>query len=497
MGAAFLYNLILVVENRKFLRQLYSYLETEPQYHIDIVPFSTETYDRFVEQRADIVILDMENAVPYRSILSHLKQSQWGYRVILLGDAADAALPDANVIFVEKRTLTRPRLLHTLEMSTRLELLEQGETSVILNWKGHLEFTSYPDVYYILLATYVGKDTAPLTPALIARIQTETTFIGELEIISSDARDFLCSMRKAKMRTGFEFSRLGDLLLSILGRDYVVIYSENIKWSVLEEAYADLTSLSPYSYFFRGESLAASQLHKPGAALDWQDFDEIFSDLLQRTLAGNAAEASHLLRELYLRRLKSSRSFRVRRYVRWMMALLLEVLALAAGDTPPEHMRGAASAELDYAQADTQLSAYCAAISLRALSSHTTDAAVLLFSHYRENISMESLAEQMNLNKNYLGRTFSAQLGITALKFLHRVRLYHALFLLSDGIVRVGQAARLVGYEDAGYFCKVFKKQMGFAPEDYRRKMMTSDGEGDILESIMEIQPGDAAIPGA
>lgn len=61
---------------------------------------------------------------------------------------------------------------------------------------------------------------------------------------------------------------------------------------------------------------------------------------------------------------------------------------------------------------------------------------------------------------------------MTVMNFLQHVRMHHALYLLAEDKYKIGETAKQVGYYDAGYFCKVFKKATGVLPTQYRKKHM-------------------------
>jgi len=64
---------------------------------------------------------------------------------------------------------------------------------------------------------------------------------------------------------------------------------------------------------------------------------------------------------------------------------------------------------------------------------------------------------------------FRKQAGISPVRYLTRVRLRHACELLDCTEMHVSEGARAVGYEDAFYFFRLFRKYNGHAPTDYRK----------------------------
>ena len=86
---------------------------------------------------------------------------------------------------------------------------------------------------------------------------------------------------------------------------------------------------------------------------------------------------------------------------------------------------------------------------------------------YMHNITVEGIADEMNLNRRYLSRIFKKQMGKTIQEYLIDVRMEEAKCLLSEGN-SVSNAARLSGYVDECNFSKMFKKRFGLSPGKWR-----------------------------
>ncbi|MFD2878355.1 helix-turn-helix transcriptional regulator [Paenibacillus rhizoplanae] len=59
---------------------------------------------------------------------------------------------------------------------------------------------------------------------------------------------------------------------------------------------------------------------------------------------------------------------------------------------------------------------------------------------------------------------------MTFTEYLLRLRLDKAKELLQDGDRKISTIALSVGFRDAGYFTRVFKRETGLAPEEFRKK---------------------------
>lgn len=90
--------------------------------------------------------------------------------------------------------------------------------------------------------------------------------------------------------------------------------------------------------------------------------------------------------------------------------------------------------------------------------------------NYRGMISMEQLAYQMNYTPQYVSRKFKEQMGCSPLDYTIRLRIDLARNLLCDTEATLQEIAAYVGYPDTVYFNRMFKKQTGITPGEYRRQ---------------------------
>jgi two-component system response regulator YesN len=91
--------------------------------------------------------------------------------------------------------------------------------------------------------------------------------------------------------------------------------------------------------------------------------------------------------------------------------------------------------------------------------------------NYSQPITLDDAARSVFLSPFYLSHSFKDELGITFIEYLTRVRMEGAKKLLSDKSLSMQAIAEAVGYDDASYFSKVFKKNEGVTPNKYRMRM--------------------------
>lgn len=90
--------------------------------------------------------------------------------------------------------------------------------------------------------------------------------------------------------------------------------------------------------------------------------------------------------------------------------------------------------------------------------------------HYMDDITVRSLAEQHGVNENRLFYIFQKYAGMGPADYLRTYRLNRARDLLVTTQGSIGDIAEQIGYPDALYFSRIFKKHFGVPPSKYWEK---------------------------
>ena len=97
-----------------------------------------------------------------------------------------------------------------------------------------------------------------------------------------------------------------------------------------------------------------------------------------------------------------------------------------------------------------------------------TQFSVWLEHHYMQDVSLDQAAEAMGMSAFYFSRFFRTSYNQTFLEYLTAYRIDRAVELLQQTDIPVREIAVRVGYTDANYFTKVFKRHLGVTPTEYR-----------------------------
>ncbi|MGL5435650.1 MAG: response regulator [Lachnospiraceae bacterium] len=89
--------------------------------------------------------------------------------------------------------------------------------------------------------------------------------------------------------------------------------------------------------------------------------------------------------------------------------------------------------------------------------------------HYSENITLDVVAKAIHLNPVYFSNVFKKETGENFVDYIHKYRIEIAKVRLKEEDTPIVGIASELGYYDAKYFSKLFKKYVGVKPSDYRK----------------------------
>ncbi|TCK92501.1 helix-turn-helix protein [Natranaerovirga hydrolytica] len=88
-------------------------------------------------------------------------------------------------------------------------------------------------------------------------------------------------------------------------------------------------------------------------------------------------------------------------------------------------------------------------------------------------LNLNDLAEKYNLSVPYLSSLFKKEVGTTLIKYINGLRIQTAIHLLNTSSLSIQDIASYVGIYDFNYFTKIFKKEIGITPSDYRKNLFS------------------------
>ncbi|MBP1569753.1 MAG: helix-turn-helix domain-containing protein [Oscillospiraceae bacterium] len=89
--------------------------------------------------------------------------------------------------------------------------------------------------------------------------------------------------------------------------------------------------------------------------------------------------------------------------------------------------------------------------------------------HYNEQISLDVISEKFHLSSSYISRLFKEQLNIGYKDYLNRIRLNHAVYMLTNSTENIVDIANECGFPNNKSFIESFKTSYGMTPSAFRK----------------------------
>ncbi|WP_258000370.1 helix-turn-helix transcriptional regulator [Bacillus sp. Marseille-P3661] len=103
-------------------------------------------------------------------------------------------------------------------------------------------------------------------------------------------------------------------------------------------------------------------------------------------------------------------------------------------------------------------------------NSFVLQAIEFIHNHYADDITVNLIAERLNISNSYLSQMFTKEMGISPIKYLVAYRIQKAKELISSSDdLLVAEVAAKVGFFEVKHFSKTFKKVTGLTPMQYKK----------------------------
>ena len=109
---------------------------------------------------------------------------------------------------------------------------------------------------------------------------------------------------------------------------------------------------------------------------------------------------------------------------------------------------------------------------------------------------MDDYAESLHISTNWFIRNFKQYMKISPAQYILSLRMVNAQSLLENTEYNIGEIAEIVGYDNPLYFSRVFKKEYGVSPAQYRKNLeeSTEKWEGFLINKKSRTMPIKNAI---
>lgn len=91
--------------------------------------------------------------------------------------------------------------------------------------------------------------------------------------------------------------------------------------------------------------------------------------------------------------------------------------------------------------------------------------------YYNTEINIDEYAQSKGMSVSWFIRNFKKFTGTTPMQYIVSIRISNAQGLLETTEYSINEISRIVGYDNPLYFSRLFHKQKGFSPSQYRKQL--------------------------
>ncbi len=91
--------------------------------------------------------------------------------------------------------------------------------------------------------------------------------------------------------------------------------------------------------------------------------------------------------------------------------------------------------------------------------------------HLNEVITLDEVADHVYLSGYYFSKLFKKELGTNFVDYVNEKKINRSLILLQDSTWSIDSIAHSLGFSQASYFSKIFKRVTELSPREYRQKI--------------------------
>ncbi|MEG0494115.1 MAG: helix-turn-helix transcriptional regulator [Clostridia bacterium] len=459
--------LLIVADNRLFVRRIYVLLQDCPEVTIHVAFQSANIFEAYAAHPSDVVVMDAGTYVPYASIVNQFHEFQW-HCLFLIANCNQ--IPPERfpmpVVFVDLQRDHLPKIMED-HLALSLEKAFPSPLQPMTNDDG--ERLSSVELYSLALFICLEPNHAPYEKSELQSLRKQLAAVLKIEIFTQMQANLLILVKKSAVEQPDALTKLGKILSSVLSVPFGLLYLERLSLHELDKSCATLLSCAPLSYCFAAQSMSLTQLSAIRKNRPRKSVYPFFTQLISLLLQGNQSALLSGLREFYLYWVKEYADMQALDEFRLWQAFFENTLFQHYIQQPflRKESIGTIEAECEAICLawNHQMRRYCEAPFLPVVEASIHE---LLTNFSDTDFSLEGLANHIGFAKAYVSRVFKEQTGLTLIDFLQRLRLQHGAWLLQMTELPIKEIALKTGYCDAQYFSKAFRLHVGLYPTEYR-----------------------------
>lgn len=94
--------------------------------------------------------------------------------------------------------------------------------------------------------------------------------------------------------------------------------------------------------------------------------------------------------------------------------------------------------------------------------------------HITDSLTLSDIAGHFGKNSSYVSGLFNREVGVSLTTYIHQERIRRAIRYMNTTQMSISEISHAVGIDDFAYFSRIFKKQVGTSPSEYRKMLHRS-----------------------
>ncbi len=465
--------ILIVGENRNFVKKVCKTLEkiTFMDFEIDIVFYSTSAFERIVTSMPDIIIIDSEIVLNFQVLLKEISQCTWNFNTYIFGVENLHHLSDGNFFYNYNDIENAVNNIFEKNNSININSKEGGNCNF-----NREKYEVQEKFYTVATYIYTGHENEIINKCKSKLIEDEIQKICNvisLQVLNNDIIVVAEESKPSITNTIFNF------LCENISNNYSVLFHDKTEINNINSILDKILKNIHYSYFCSGELVCYTYLEKNLKPLNTKFFEDTNLKLIKNIMNCDENAVAEILNKTFIEDIRGNFDTSSLILLRKWLLLCTNIISNISqvGFVRTKY----SSVEYECENYITYFTTAIKKMNSMEISKHTINAILYTFENYNNfDLSLSNMADILNVSKMHLSRVFKKDTGETYLSFLLCIRIFFAKNYLCNSNYKVREIANLVGYEDAHYFTKIFKKYTSMTPKEFKEISLE-----DINESII------------
>ncbi len=457
--------ILVVSENRRIMKTICESFNDYENILFELEYNGANAFEKILAERPDIIIIDSRIRIPIHRCLIDLKICQWDYKIFIIGSVVNNhKLDNIDIKYIEYSNISNIEKI-VLKDSNNKSVEEELDD---VNYSSKDDYIIKPEFYYICISKYLGNETV-LTTYKINELKSKIETIGTPEIFTVMGQDIIIVFKKSDIKLTNGAKKVHDMICYTISNQYSSIYADKIYWNQVNTICRKVLENINYTYFFIGQAKDIMTILDNKKDSDFNKYYEDMCDLLELSLKNNVEDMKELLKRIYLKDIKETFDFNAINNIRSYMDFIKQNLLYHNKNEVVDFKSDVKTIEEEYSTIDTFLTDISKNNYSVITTSIVADAIIYAIRNYEYDEPLEEVSRMLYITKIHLNRTFKLQTNITFLQFIKILRIFIAKQYLNEYEYKINEISDKVGYTDSHYFGKLFKKETGLTPKEFRK----------------------------